>query len=251
MSEIVQEEQTRETDEDLTDGQAMSSILRLTANEKDRTELMRLQSTTFGEAITNLLTRTTPQEVILDRPGRGKQTFRYVPVAWFINQLNALFAFDWDFEIISTDMWEKSQITVLGKLTVRHRDDRGLITISKQQYGGSAIKMLGDRSAPVDIADDYKSAASDSLKKCATLLGLAWDVYGPGREALTEAGPPAEKLMTIYKIGATVGMDIEAVDKWFMEEASINPTGHPLKEAFEAEVTGAMIGLRAFPVKES
>src|SRR5205085_662824 len=65
-------------------------------------------------------------------------------------------------------------------------------TIVKTQFGGAEIKRhaSGPRSGrPLSIADDYKAAASDALKKCASLLGIGLDLYG--RDRPYEADEPA------------------------------------------------------------
>ena len=41
----------------------------------------------------------------------------------------------------------------------------------------------------MSIADDYKAAASDALKKCASLLGIGLDLYGRDRPYETEDPP--------------------------------------------------------------
>ena len=71
----------------------------------------------------------------------------------------------------------------MGKLTVKN--DKGN-TISKTQFGRADIKML-KAGGMVDFGNDLKAAATDSLKKCASLLGIASDVYGK-QEFKQEAG---------------------------------------------------------------
>ncbi len=199
--------------------------------------LQDLQSKYFGEAITNLLTRETPEEQIFTRPGRGRQTFRYVPIAWFINQLNALFGFNWDFEVTEHEILEKmKQIWVKGRLTVR---GPGGVVVVKTQFGGSDVKY-NQQGAVIDIADDLKSASSDCLKKCASLIGMAWDVYSGSREALTETGPSTVQLVTFYRRGEQAGMDKDALDEWFTKQTGINKRGIKPEEAVVAEIMGAI-----------
>ncbi len=200
-------------------------------------ELKDLQSKYFGEAITNLLTRETPEDVIATRPGRGRQTFRYVPIAWFIDQLNALFGFNWDFEVTEHEVLEKmKQIWVKGTLTVRGPDG---VVVTKTQFGGSAIKY-NQQGTIIDIADDLKSASSDCLKKCATLLGMAWDVYSGSREKLTEAGPSTSQLLAFYKRGEQAGFSKDGLDDWFTKQTGINKRGIKPEEAVAAEIMGAI-----------
>ena len=67
-------------------------------------------------------------------------------------------------------------------------------TIVKTQFGGADIKRHASGASsgrPLSIADDYKAAASDALKKCASLLGIGLDLYGRDRPELEE-GPQSK-----------------------------------------------------------
>jgi hypothetical protein len=44
-------------------------------------------------------------------------------------------------------------------------------------FGGTAVTLDKDGRA-ISIADDLKAAASDALKKCASLFGVALEMYG-------------------------------------------------------------------------
>lgn len=216
-------------------------------------EMLHLQSKYFEEAIVNLITRRTPKEQVRTRPGRGQQTFRYVSVAWFIDQLNRLFGFNWDFEILSHEIIKDSQIWVKGKLTVRTFTNNQWIIITKNQFGSSEVKWQTDKQGNklkvIDIGDDLKSASSDCLKKCATLLGLAWDVYSGDREAMTEASPKMDQLLTFYKIAEKAGMNQDQANEWFKSQSEINPEGKEATEAVEADILGAIGLLRKLPQK--
>jgi len=190
------------------------------------------------EAIRGLVMGETPEDVIATRPGRGKQTFRFVPIAWFIQQLNLVFRHQWDFEILDHEVLDKiKEIWVKGKLTVVGEDGA---VVTKTQFGGSAIKYNQEGTKIIDLADDLKSASSDCLKKCATLLGFAWDVYSGSREALTGAGPSTSQLLAFYKRGEAAGMDKDALDDWFTKQTDINERGIKPDEAVAAEIMGAI-----------
>ncbi len=89
-----------------------------------------------------------------------------------------MFGFLWDFDIMSQGR-EGDFIYVQGKLTAKLTDGT---TISKTQFGRSEVKYMKDKphTPPnmVDYGNDLKSATSDALKKCASMLGIASDVYG-------------------------------------------------------------------------
>ncbi len=117
------------------------------------------------------ITQKTPEKFIKSRPGPGGMKLNYVEVGYIISVLNQAFGWDWDFRIQDQQVGKK-QVWVRGELTVRINNT----PVIKAQFGGSDIKFnkLGQ---PINIADDLKTAASDCLKKCASLLNIAGDVY--------------------------------------------------------------------------
>ena len=121
-----------------------------------------------------VLNKKTQAKFIKKRVGRGGKYFDYVETGFVIEQLNKAFNNMWDFEIIDKQIGQ-DKIWVLGKLTVKFITPFGIQTISKSQFGGSDVKK--SNGVVIDIGDDLKAAASDSLKKCASLLGVAKDVY--------------------------------------------------------------------------
>jgi hypothetical protein len=105
---------------------------------------------------------------IRQRPGQHGKTLSYVDVAAVIARLNEAFDHDWSFEIASHEIHD-GEVIVLGKLCAGG--------VTKMAFGGSAVTI--DRQGQiVSIADDLKSAASDSTKKCASLLGVGLELYG-------------------------------------------------------------------------
>ena len=118
------------------------------------------------------ISQKTPSQFIKTRPGPGGISLKYVEVGYVISMLNQVFGYDWDFRILDQQIGKK-QVWVRGELTVRVRTR----TVTKGQYGGADIKFNRATNQPVSIADDLKAAASDSLKKCASMLGIAGDVY--------------------------------------------------------------------------
>ena len=63
-------------------------------------------------------------------------------------------------------------------------------------FGGSDIARHRETQKPVSIADDLKAAASDALKKCATLFGIGLHLYerpqATQRPAQTRTTPQAD-----------------------------------------------------------
>lgn len=126
----------------------------------------------LNQAQLAFITQKTPTQFIKKRPGPGGREFSYVEVGYVINILNQVFGYDWDFRVLEEQIGKK-QVWVRGELTARV-EGRSVI---KGQYGGADIKVNKTSGEPVSIADDLKAAASDSLKKCASMLGIAGDIY--------------------------------------------------------------------------
>lgn len=142
-----------------------------------------------------ILQGKTPKSAILKRPGKGGKTFSYVSHGYVTSTLNKAFGFDWDFETIPNgngDMFtvmesrtEKDDkgkefvrggsVLVTGKLTVRIHDPKDpsviVATISKTATGEKEL-IKG-----MTWGGLVKSAESDALKKAASRLGVALDLY--------------------------------------------------------------------------
>lgn len=140
------------------------------ANEKQEVSKNDLPKY-LNKAQLTFITQKTPNQFIKTRPGPGGRMVKYVEVGYVINVLNQAFGWDWDFKILDQQVG-KRQVWVRGELTVR----AGNHVITKGQFGGSDIKF-NRNGDPVSIADDLKAASSDCLKKCASMLGIAGDVY--------------------------------------------------------------------------
>lgn len=122
------------------------------------------------------MVQRTPSQHVYIRPGKGGQRWSYVTGNYVEKVLNFTFGWNWDFEAVSTE--EKyGQVIVRGKLTVK--DDKGHF-ITKMQTGRADIKFLKNTKTPLDYGNDEKAATTDALKKCASLLGIASDIYGKG-----------------------------------------------------------------------
>lgn len=141
-------------------------------------ELVKVNSNVPEKINWKKMNEKTPQEYIRTRQGRGNQTVAYVETGYIVKTLNELFNYMWDFKVIEEKMYEKAgQLTVLGELTVWLSPE---FHITKTQYGSAKIKMDKANGIPVSVGDDKKAAASDALKKCASLFGIASDIYWGG-----------------------------------------------------------------------
>ena len=85
-----------------------------------------------------------------------------------IQRLNDALESAWSFEIISHEIHQE-EVVVIGKLTAGD--------LAKSQFGSSRITRNRDTKDIVSLADDLKAAATDALKKCATLFGVGLHMY--------------------------------------------------------------------------
>ena len=117
-----------------------------------------------------LLEKPFPQEQIKQRIGTYGTVFDYVEGHTVIKRLNDAFDGKWSFEILRCKILEKEdEVVVLGRLSAE-----GVV---KCQFGSSRITRAKDSGEIISLADDLKAAATDSLKKCATMLGIGLHLY--------------------------------------------------------------------------
>lgn len=131
----------------------------------------------LSPALRQIFTQETPREAIRTRPGRGGRVLLYTDGAYVVRTLNEAFNWNWDFEVDHEEILyvidRPFEVRCRGKLIIRIGD----VTITKMQYGCQPVELLKDGSAPVSLGDAFKGAATDALKKCASLLGIALDLY--------------------------------------------------------------------------
>lgn len=101
-------------------------------------------------------------------------------------RLNAVLGVgQWMFHVERYDINpEADEVVALGEL--RAYIDGQWVT--RQQFGGQKIKRAKNTGAPSNLADDHKGAATDAMKKCASLLGVG--LYLMVSRATWHAGLP-------------------------------------------------------------
>ena len=76
---------------------------------------------------------------------------------------------NWSFNVVQYALEPNAdEVVALGEL----RAWIGGQWISRQQFGGQKIKRVKATGMPSNLADDHKGAATDALKKCASLIGV-------------------------------------------------------------------------------
>lgn len=143
---------------------------------------------------------TTPNRYKYSRPAKGGGSWTYVRASYVRRALDGIFGFNWSFDVETSvgEAFEVAKLTkacvVKGVLTCRVKVDGQWVEIKKVQFGRSEVKFLTETKngvksvkrddisglpVPLDFGNDMKAASSDALKKCATLIGVAADVYDP------------------------------------------------------------------------
>ena len=213
-----------------------------------RTELEKYAKEEFEKALENLVKGVTPRDdfpngKLPKRPVRGGGNFDldFVPGWWFVKQANLVFQHRWSFdveqvEIGSNFVWVRGKVTV--KVPSQEITENGVTVktegydIVKSQFGGAAIKKKRNSNEIIDIGDDLKAAATDSMKKCLTLFGFAADVYGP-REAKEQGAADSKQLDALYSWAEKAGISRQDVQALSEKEFEHKPEEISEKEVLE------------------
>ena len=112
---------------------------------------------------------------------RGGVELTYVTGEQVCSRLNQVLGVGgWSFRILGHDVnVEADEAWALGEI-VAEVDGK---TVTRQQFGSQKIKRSRSSGTPLDIGFDLKGAATDAMKKCASLLGVG--LYLSRRDAPT------------------------------------------------------------------
>jgi hypothetical protein len=151
---------------------------------------------------------------------RHRQGYDYLETQLVIDTLNNIFKWGWSFEVKETIQGNSSKtknntpmshFRVLGRLTVQTNSGDVLV---KEDWGAA-----GNTNSKFGSADEcaLKSATSDSLKRCARMLGTQFGLglYGD----LTDQGDPPETNGITSKKQAAVNLR-KKVEKVFSNDQS-------------------------------
>lgn len=161
-----------------------------------------------------LLEAPFPPEMIRQREGKTGVLLDYVEAHAVIQRLNEALAGKWSFEVLEHRILpEANEVLVLGRLKAD-----GVV---KTQFGSSRLTRHRHSGEPTGLGDDLKAAATDCLKKCASLLGVGLYLYGgslpepapepapaPPPTAVAPGGrPTARQLQLIRRLAAEQGLN--------------------------------------------
>lgn len=111
----------------------------------------------------------TPFDVTF-RDLRGGIELEYVTGEQVTTRLNEELGFlAWSFRVLEHGIHaEADECWVLAEITVTVEGQ----TVTRQQFGSQKVKRSRSSGTPLDIGFDLKGAATDALKKCASLVGV-------------------------------------------------------------------------------
>lgn len=138
-------------------------------------EFILIDSVLTSDQLLSLRKPTPESEIIIKDNGLKSVTGSYMK-----KHLNVIFGFNYDFAIVSREYLAASkEVLVQGRLTIR--TTKG--TLIKEQFGTHKVELQTSSAtgatvtAPFNIGNAYKAAATDAFKKCASEFGLCWDIY--------------------------------------------------------------------------
>lgn len=106
---------------------------------------------------------------VKQRKGLWGKTLDYIEGHSVIGRLNEAFQSDWSFSLTEYRIMD-DEVIVVGRLKVND--------VVKEQFGSSNITRDSQSRKTLCVGDDLKGAATDALKKCASLLGVGLHLYG-------------------------------------------------------------------------
>jgi recombination DNA repair RAD52 pathway protein len=166
----------------------------------------------------------TPAKYRREKPAKGGGKLTYVSGGYVTKVLNLMFGFAWSFEVQEHQFdLDIGHVVVLGRLSAQVGDT----WITKEQFGRADIKFYKDkkladgRRKPLDVGNDLKAASTDALKKCASLFGIAADVYHADEwnevEVVDEKIPERTRQLKKYLDNAATSEDVEFVIESFRD----------------------------------
>lgn len=156
---------------------------------------MQLNTIQTPAKVKERISARLPQQIIQQRDAGKGQRLSYISGSTVIDILNTTFGhLGWDFVIVNQWMQESTPWVnkyngnaveeqnpvafVHGRLTVRTVDESGnFISVVKESFGSKSV--IGKQN---EQESTFKSAQTDALKKCASLLGIGAELYRKAEE---------------------------------------------------------------------
>lgn len=126
------------------------------------------------------------QEQIRHREGAYGKTLSYLEGHSVIARLNHALDGSWSFVIRNSHInHEADEVIVHACLNAAH--------ISKEAFGACRIRRYEGSGRIIDLGSDMKAAATDALKKCASMLGVGLHLYQGAHNNNSSTHEPAAR----------------------------------------------------------
>jgi hypothetical protein len=124
----------------------------------------------YGDELADTYARLAAPFEVTFTDVRGGVELTYVSGEQVVRRLNEVLGVGgWSFRVLRHDIHpESDEAWALGELVAEIGDK----TVVRQQFGSQKLKRSRTTGAPLDIGFDLKGAATDAMKKCASLLGV-------------------------------------------------------------------------------
>ena len=171
-------------------------------------------------------------------------TYKSVKAAYVKKRLTLIFGWDFDFIIKSREFLQATkEVLVEGRLTIRTQNDPIIREQFGQHYTNTATD-LNDGSTtthPSDIGNGYKAAATDALKKCASELGLFWDIYGQEHSDQKKAEQPEpdhaeKKILERLEHFLSECSTVNAVEKVYKQYSDNHEENQPALDLYRKHI---------------
>ena len=115
------------------------------------------------------LCKKFPENLVKHRKGAFGRMLNYLEAAAVVERLNECFQNEWTFTIVSHQLLESGEVLVHGRLEA--------VGIVKEDFGRGTVAVARETGEVVSMADAFKAASSDAIKRCARLLGVGAYLY--------------------------------------------------------------------------
>lgn len=100
---------------------------------------------------------------------KGGKPLKYVQGQHYISKLNDAFGVDgWRLKVL--ERWREEN-SIIVRVAIILASDGDAQPIFREAFGGAVVRK------GMDLADCYKTAQTDAMKKCASLFGVGRDLY--------------------------------------------------------------------------
>ena len=168
-------------------------------------------------------------DLVKRRRGSFGREISYVEGAVIVARLNDAFDSNWNFTIVEHHELPTGEVLVLGRL--------GAFGVVKEAFGRGMPAISKETGEVLSAADAYKAAATDALKKAATLLGVALSLYTDEPAAEPEPAPQPQRskptsvasrasskqVSAIWSLGRRLGLDANKIRSRCMSEHGAFP----------------------------